>query len=226
MPTGTTNLSYSSIFNETATDYVANTWQDYNFYSWAQGPAPGDGTVAYWGGGVNFGAASSNILWAPYVNGAFGGITSDFNFGLYKNYYAYMDQSAYGITLSVNNLIPPATRPDPPNDFSIDVQLLDKDLLSNSICGIAASNVPENGGTFGPTEQSQPFTFNVAYFYISGYFSNLGLDPYTINVFVQSNLEYNVPVGGGLGPQYIDYTMFFNLPVNSGSGFTFQIDVS
>jgi hypothetical protein len=225
MPTGITNLSYSSIFNETSTDVAANTWEDYNFYSWAQGPAPGDGTVAYWGGGVKSGP-SENILWVPYVNGAFGGITSDFNFGLYKNYYAYMDQSVYGVRLTVNNMIPPATRPDPPNDFSIDVQLFDKNFTSNSICGIGAGNVPENGGTFGPTEQSQPYTFNVAYFYIAGYFANQGFDPYTINLFVQNSLEYNTPIGGGLGPQAIDYTMFFGVPVNNGSGFDLQIDVS
>jgi hypothetical protein len=224
MPLGTTNISLSRIRDETGALVGTNdSFYDYNAFSWAQGPSPGDNSNSFWGAGTKTGV-SGDILYNPSFNGAGTGIGSNFQFRLYKNYSGYMDQSNYIIETYVENNIPPASRPDPPNNVDIDAALRSEDLTSDVICPLGANGVLENGGTFGPGDQSQPTTFNVNYFYINGNYANQGFNPYNIDIYVNSGLEYSASVPGMAGPQAFDYTQF-NTPnvVNNGNGFVFEV---
>ena len=224
MGLGSTNVSLSGIRGETSAFLGANdSFYDYNAFSWAQGPAPGDASQTFWGAGTKTGV-SVDILFNPSNNGAGAGVTNNFKFGFYKNYFGYMDQANYVIDVYIQNNIPPASRGNPPNNVDIDATLRSEDLFPNSICAIGASGVVENGGTFGPIDQSQPFTFNVEYFYIQGSYANtIGPDGYNVTFFVNGNIEYGASVAGGAGPQFFDYNSF-NTPnvQNNGNGFVFE----
>jgi hypothetical protein len=224
MPLGTTNIALSNIREETGALFGADdSFYDYNASSWAEGPPPGNNSKSIWGAGTKTGI-SQDILYNPSDGGAGTGVSSNFKFGFYKNYYGYMDQSNYVIDTYVENNIPPASRPDPPNNFDIDAALRSEDLTSDSICPLGANGVMENGGTFGPGDQSQSTTFNVNYFYINGNYANQGFNPYNIDIYVNSSLEYSASVGGMAGPQAFDYTQF-NTPnvANNGNGFVFEV---
>lgn len=225
MPLGTTNIKLSDIRTETNSFQATNdSFYDYNAYSWAQGPSPGDNTVSWWGSGVRGGVAE-NILYTPTNNGSpVAGTSTNFKFGFYKNYYGYFDQSNYIIELYVENNIPPASRPDPPNNVDFNGELKDYALLSNVICPISANGVMENGGTFGPGDVSQSTTFLVNYFYISGTYVCNGFNPYNIDIYVNNGLEYSASVPGASGPQNFDYTQFNTPDVqNNGSGFSIDV---
>ena len=185
---------------------------------WASGPAPGSGAYSYWGWGLKTGSA--NPLYNP-MNNASGQITSNFKFSYFKNAYAYMDQSTYVIDLYIENRIPSAPRTDPPNDCDVDFALYDDTLSSNSIAAIGGF-AAQNGGTYGPTDQSQSFTFNVEYFYVSGAVNCQGLNPYTVDFLVNGTQVWNIG-GTGPGPTSFDYNNFTSLPTNSGSGFDIEI---
>jgi hypothetical protein len=142
-----------------------------------------------------------------------------------KNYYGYMDQVNYIIELYVENNIPPAPRGYPFNDVTFTAALKDDTLTSNDIAPMGATNVPQNGGTFGPGDQSQPSTFNVEYFYIEGNYFNQGPDNYNVDLYVNAGLEYSVAgVPGNAAAQFFDYTSF-NTPnaQNNGSGFSLEV---
>lgn len=188
-----------------------------NAYAWAQGPPPGNNTVSDWQWGVKSGV-NQDILHGPYSNGVTAGRISNYKFSDFKNSYGYMDQANYVIDMFIQNLIPPAGRGNPPNDVIVDMGLYDQTLTSNSICAIFG-NAQENGGTFGPIDVSQSFTFNVEYFYVSGGVSNQGFNPYNLEIYVNSNFELAL---GGAGSQAVDYTMFGSLPQNNGNGFTVE----
>ena len=225
MPLGTTNIKLSDIRGETSALVGTNdSFYDYNASSWAQGPAPGDNTFSIWGSGVRA-AIAQNILYTPTNNGStVAGTSTDFKFGFYKNYYGYFDQSNYIIELYVENNIPPASRPDPPNNIDFNGELRDYDLLSNVICPITATGVLENGGIFGPGDVSQNTTFLVNYFYISGTYVCNGVSAYNIEIYVNSGLEYSASVGSSAGPQNFDYTQFNTPDVqNNGSGFSIDV---
>lgn len=224
MPLGTTNIKLSDIRGETSAFVGTNdSFYDYNAFSWAQGPAPGDASQTFWGAGTKTGV-SGDILYNPSNNGAGTGVSSNFKFGFYKNYFGYMDQSNYIIELYVENNIPPAGRGDPPNNADFDGALRSEDLTSDVICPVVANNVPENGGTFGPGDVSQATTFNVEYFYIDGVYQCAGFNPYNIEIYVNNGLEYSASVGGGIGPQTFDYTQFSTPDVqNNGSGFSIDV---
>lgn len=225
MPLGTTNIKLSDIRTETNSFQGTNdSFYEYNEYSWAQGPSPGDNTVSWWGSGVRGGVAE-NILYTPTNNGSpVAGTSTNFKFGFYKNYYGYFDQSNYIIELYVENNIPPASRPDPPNNVDFNGELKDYALLSNVICPISANGVMENGGTFGPGDVSQSTTFLVNYFYISGTYVCNGFNPYNIDIYVNNGLEYSASVPGASGPQNFDYTQFNTPDVqNNGSGFSIDV---
>ena len=224
MGLGSTNVSLSGIRDETSSSTGANdSFYDYNAFSWAQGPPPGDGSNSFWGAGTKTGV-SGDILYNPSNNGAGAGVTSNFKFGFYKNYFGYMDQSTYVIDLYVENNIPPAGRGNPPNFVDFDGALRSEDLTSNNIAPIVANAVPENGGTFGPADMSQPATFNVEYFYIDGVYACGGFNPYNIEIYVNSGIEYSASVPGISGPQFFDYTQF-NTPnvQNNGNGFICEV---
>ena len=225
MPLGTTNIKLSDIRTETNSFQGTNdSFYDYNAYSWAQGPSPGDNTVSWWGSGVRGGVAE-NILYTPTNNGSpVAGTSTNFKFGFYKNYYGYFDQLNYIIELYVENNIPPASRPDPPNNVDFNGELRDYALLSNVICPISANGVMENGGTFGPGDVSQSTTFLVNYFYISGTYVCNGFSPYNIDIYVNNGLEYSASVPGASVPQNFDYTQFNTPDVqNNGSGFSIDV---
>lgn len=225
MPLGTTNIKLSDIRTETNSFQGTNdSFYEYNEYSWAQGPAPGDNTVSWWGSGVRGGVAE-NILYTPTNNGSpVAGTSTNFKFGFYKNYYGYFDQSNYIIELYVENNIPPASRPDPPNNVDFNGELKDYALLSNVICPISANGVAENGGTSGPGDVSLSTTFLVNYFYISGTYVCNGFNPYNIDIYVNNGLEYSASVPGNSGPQNFDYTQFNTPDVqNNGSGFSIDV---
>lgn len=223
MGLGDTNVKLSDIRNETGALFGADdSFLEYNSFSWAQGPSPGDGGKSFWGAGTKAGV-SQDILFNPSDGGAGAGVTSNFKFGFYKNYFGYMDQSTYTIELYVENNMPPAGRGFPPNNVDFDAGLYSEDLLSDNICPIVANGVPENGGTFGPGDVSQPYTFNVNYLYIQGNYFCVGVDPYNIDIYAPS-LEYSASVGGSFGPQSFDYTQFNTPDVqNNGSGFVIEV---
>ena len=219
MSIGSTNVNLDNLYIElnsgSATD---NSFYNYiNAFSWAQGPAPGDGTVGYWAWGVKSGV-NQDILHGPYANGVTAGRTANYKFSDFKNSYGYFDQSNYVIDLYIENNIPPAGRGDPPNDISFDLALVDETLTSNSICAIAG-NAGQNGGTWGPSDVSQSFTFNVEYFYVTGGVNNQGFNPYTAELYVNSTNVWNA---AGNGLIAIDSTMFSSIPQNSG-GFVVEL---
>jgi hypothetical protein len=226
MGLGATNVSLSGIRNETNAFFGADdSFYEYNRTSWAEGPPPGDNSQPIWGSGTRV-ASAGNILFNPSNNGAGTGVNNNYRFGFYKNYFGYMDKSNYGIELFVGNTIPPAPRGFPTNDVTFTAALKDETLTSNDIAPMAATNVPQNGGTFGPGDQSQPSTFNVNYFYIDGQYFNQGPNAYNVDLYVNASLEYSASVGAGSGgvPQFFDYTSF-NTPnaQNNGSGFTLEV---
>jgi len=228
MPIGTTDIHldddgsnggiYSDVNNTSAGGSQVK-FSDMVIKDWASGPAPGDGTNTYWAYGLKTG--SGDPLYNPMNSAGGSQITSNFKFSYFKNSYAYFDQSTYVIDLYLENQIPPAPRPDPPNDCTVDFGLYDSSLTSNSICAIGGT-ANEGGGTYGPTDQSQFFTFNVEYFYVDGAVSCNGLNPYTFDMYVNSNQILFVG-GAGPGPYPFDYTNFSSLPTNSGSGFDIEI---
>jgi|688.fasta_scaffold400498_2 hypothetical protein len=225
MGLGATNVSLSDIRNQTGAFFGADdSFFDYNASSWAQGPPPGNNTEIIWGSGTRT-AVAENILFNPSNNGAGAGVTTNYKFGFYKNYFGYMDQSTYIIEVYVENNIPPAPRGFPFNDVSFTAALKDDTLTSNDIAPMGATNVPQNGGTFGPGDQSQPATFNVEYFYIEGNYFNQGPDNYNVDLYVNAGLEYSAAgVPGNAAAQFFDYTSF-NTPnaQNNGSGFSLEV---
>jgi hypothetical protein len=226
MPLGATNVSLSGIRNETGAFFGADdSFYEYNRTSWAEGPPPGDNSTTIWGSGTRT-IAAENILFNPSNNGAGTGVNNNYKFGFYKNYYGYMDQANYIIELFVENTIPPAPRGFPFNDVTFTAALKDDTLTSNDIAPMGATNVPQNGGTFGPGDQSQPTTFNVEYFYIDGIYFNQGPNAYNVDLYVNNGIEYSASVGAGSGgvAQPFDYTSF-NTPnaQNNGSGFSLEV---
>lgn len=186
-----------------------------NAYAWAQGPPPGNGTVSDYQWGVKAGV-NQDILYGPYSNGVTAGRTVNYKFSDFKNSYGFMDQTNYTVDLYIENNIPPAGRGFPPNDVSVDVGLYDETLTSNSICPIAG-NAGENGGTYGPVDVSQSFTFNVQYFYVYGGVNNQGPNSYNCDIYVNGVQEVSL---NGTGSQTVDYQVFNSLPQNNGAGFT------
>ena len=223
MGLGDTNVKLSDIRNETGALFGADdSFLEYNSFSWAQGPPPGDDSKSFWGAGTKSGV-SQDILFNPSDGGAGAGVNNNFKFGFYKNYFGYMDQSTYTIELYVENNMPPAGRGFPANNVDFDAGLYSEDLLSDNICPIVANGVPENGGTYGPIDVSQPYTFNVNYLYIQGNYFCGGVDPYNIDIYAPS-LEYSASVGGSAGAQSFDYTLFNTPDVqNNGSGFLIEV---
>ena len=229
MPLGATNLSLFDILAETVANSANNnSLITYNNSSWAQGPPPGLNTEPIWGSGVKSGGAiGPNILYNPYANGAQSGgtpgVPNNYKFGFFQNYYGYMDGSNYLIELYAENTIAAATRPDPPNNCDFDVALLNAALNSNSLAAILAAPIMENGGTYGPAVVSNPNTFNVNYFYVSGAFVNQGLATYAIDIVVNGSSCYTASgIGAGI-PQPIDYTQFSFTPENNGNGFLVEV---
>jgi len=226
MPIGTTNIHldddganggiYSELNNGGSGSDVK--FSNMVIQDWADGPVPGSNTNSYWAYGLKTGA--SDPLYNPMNSAGGSQISSNYKFSYFKNSYSYMDQSTYVIDLYLDNVLPPAGRGDPPNDCDVDLGLYDNSLTSNSICPIAGQ-AAQNGGTFGPTDVSQSFTFNVEYFYVDGGFACLGFAAYNIEVYVNSTQQYNV--GGLNGSNALDYTMFNSTPTNSGSGFDVEI---
>lgn len=219
MSIGSTNVTLNAIYQEAGNSSTpVSFYNNVNAYSWAQGPAPGSGTVADWCWGVKTGI-NQDILHGPYSNGVTTGRANNYRFSDFKNSYGYFDQSNYVIDLYIENNIPPAGRGFPGNDINVDFCLRNEALSTNCIQSIAG-NAAENGGTFGPGDVSQPTTFNVEYLYIDGGINNQGPNPYNIDIYVNSTLEYSF--GGANGNQAIDYTQFNNTPQNSG-GFIIEI---
>ena len=186
-----------------------------NAFAWAQGPPPGSNTVSDWQWGVKSGV-DQDILYGPYSNGVTAGRTANYKFSDFKNSYGYMDQANYVVDLYIENNIPPAGRGFPPNDVTVDVGLYDQTLTSNSICVISGT-APENGGSFGPTDVSQSYTFNVQYFYVYGGITNQGTNPYNCDIYVNGVQEVFL---NGTGTQTVDYNAFNSIPQNNGAGFT------
>jgi hypothetical protein len=228
MPTGSTNLKLSDIRNETGALFSADdSFYDYNAFSWAQGPAPGDASQTFWGAGTKTGV-SDDILYDPSFNGAGAGVASNFKFGFFKNYYGYFDQSTYVIDVYIENNIAPGGRGFPPNDAGFDGALKDSTLTSNTLVNLGTASVAENGGTFGPGDQSQPTVFNVNYFYLDFTYQNNGSNAYNIQIDIDSTTQYNASVGavtppGTAGPQFDNYTAFNSLPTNTGNGFILEV---
>jgi len=219
MSIGSTNVSLNAIYGEAGNSNTPVKFYDnVNAYSWAQGPAPGDGSVSDWGWGVKTGV-HLDILHGPYANGVTAGRSNNYRFSDFKNSYGYFDQANYVIDFYIENNIPPAGRGFPANDIAVDFCLRNEALTTNCIQSIAG-NASENGGTFGPSDVSQPTTFNVEYLYIDGAINNQGPNPYNIDIYVNSTLELSF--GGANGNQPIDYTMFNNTPQNSG-GFIIEV---
>jgi len=226
MSIGTTNIHldddgsnggiYSDVNNGNASGQVK--FSDMVIQDWSKGQPPGDGTNSYWAYGLKTG--SDNPLYNPMNSAGGSQISTNFKFSFFKNSYAYMDQSTYVIDLYLENQIPPAPRTDPPNDCDADFSLYDNSLSSDSICSIGGF-AAQNGGTYGPTDQSQSFTFNVEYFYVDGAISCLGIIPWSFDMQVNGStvLAGNVPPG----PYAFDYNNFSSLPTNSGSGFDIEI---
>jgi hypothetical protein len=232
MGLGATNLSLVDILAETGANSANdNSFKTYNSSSWAQGPNPGDGTETFWGSGVKSGGAiGPNILYNPYNNGANSGspsftpgVSNNYKFGFFQNYYGYMDGSNYLIELYVENNIAPATRPDPPNNVDFDLGLYNAALTSGSLAAIFAGNVQENGGTFGPLDVSNPNTFNVNYLYVTGGYNNTGNDTYQIDIVVNGNLQYTAGGVPGGTPQAVSYNDFVSTPLNNGNGFLLEV---
>ena len=219
MSIGSTNVSLDDIYFELNSGSPPNnSFYNYiNAFSWAQGPAPGNNNVSYWGWGVKTGV-EQDILHGPYANGVTAGRSVDYKFSDFKNSYGYFDQANYVIDLYIENNIPPAGRGDPPNDINLDLALVDETLSSNSICAIAG-NASENGGTWGPADVSQSFTFNVEYFYVTGGVTNSGLNPYNAELYVNSTNVWN---GNGNNTIAIDSTAFSSIPTNNG-GFIVEL---
>ena len=106
MGLGDTNVKLSDIRNETGAIFGADdSFLEYNSFSWAQGPPPGDDSKSFWGAGTKAGV-SQDILFNPSDGGAGAGVNNNFKFGFYKNYFGYMDQSTYTIELYVENNMP------------------------------------------------------------------------------------------------------------------------
>jgi hypothetical protein len=221
MAIGGTNVSLASgIYNELNGGYGGDIsfYNDCNAFSWPQGPSPGDNTVSYFAWGTKTGV-DQDILYGPYNNGVTAGLTANYKFSYFKNTYGFFDQANFVLDLYIENNLPPAGRGDPPNDVDVDFGLYDQTLTSNSICPIGG-NAAENGGTYGPSDVSQSFTFNVQYFYVSGGINCGGFANYNVDIYVNSSNEYSA--GGLNGANSIDYTMFNTTPVNSGNGFNFE----
>jgi len=181
---------------------------------WSNGPAPGDGTYSYFGWGLKTGNA--NPLYDPMDN-ASGQISSNFKFDYFKGATGFFDQSVFTLDLYIENQIPPAPRTDPPNHVDVDLALYDDTLTSNSICPIGGF-ATQGGGTYGPTDVSQSFTFNVEYFYVNGGVNCQGLNPYNIDIHVNGSSVLFIG-GAGPGSQPVDYNAFSSVPTNTGSGF-------
>lgn len=222
MPIGTTNIhldddgSNGGIFSDVNQSNFTGSdlkFSDLVINDWAAGPAPGDGTNSYWAYGLKTG--SDNPLYNP-MNSASGQQTSNYKFSYFKNSYAYFDQANYVIDLYIENNLPPAGRGNPPNDVDVDFSLKDDTLTANSICAMGGI-APENGGTYGPIDVSQSFTFNVEYFYIEGGVNNQGFNPYNFDLIVDGTTV--LTLAGGTGSQSVDYTMFSSVPTNTGNGF-------
>jgi len=221
MAIGGTNVSLASgIYNELNGGYGGDIsfYNDCNAFSWPQGPSPGDNTVSYFAWGTKTGV-DQDILYVPYNNGVTAGLTANYKFSYFKNTYGFFDQANFVLDLYIENNLQPAGRGDPPNDVDVDLGLYDQTLTSNSICPIGG-NAAENGGTYGPSDVSQSFTFNVQYFYVSGGINCGGFANYNVDIYVNSSNEYSA--GGLNGANSIDYTMFNTTPVNSGNGFNFE----
>lgn len=221
MSIGGTNVSLASgIYNELNGGYGGDIsfYSDCNAFSWAQGPSPGSGAIGYFAWGTKAGV-DQDILYGPYNNGVTAGLTANYKFSYFKNTYGFFDQANFVLDLYIENNLPPAGRGDPPNDVDVDFGLYDQSLTSNSICPIGGQ-AAENGGTYGPTDVSQSFTFNVQYFYVNGGVNCGGFANYSVDIYVNSSLEYSA--GGLTGSNGIDYTMFNSTPVNSGNGFSFE----
>ena len=186
---------------------------------WASGPPPGSNTNSYFAYGLKTG--SSNPLYNPMNSAGGSQISSNYKFSFFKNSYAYMDQSTYVIDLYIENQIPNAPRTDPPNDVDVDFALYDDSLTSNSIAGCGGF-AAQGGGTSGPADQSNPNTFNVEYFYVSGGVNCQGLNPYSVDFQVNGSSVW-MPGGIGPGPVGFDYNNFSSIPTNSGSGFDIEI---
>jgi hypothetical protein len=214
---GTTGI-YSDV-NNGGTGGSQVKFSDMVTEDWSKGQPPGDGTNSYWAYGLKTG--SDNPLYNPMNLAGGSQITTNFKFSFFKNSYAYMDQSTYVIDLYLDNQLPPAPRTDPPNHVDADFSLYDSTLSSDVIASIGG-NAIQNGGTYGPTDQSQPSTFNVEYFYVDGAVSCQGLNPYNFDMQVNGS---TVLIGAGVGPgSYpFDYNNFSSLPTNSGSGFDIEI---
>jgi len=223
MPIGTTNIFLSDdgtnggIFSDLnpGAGGAQTKFSDVVFNDWAAGPSPGDGTNSYFGYGLKTGLA--NPLYNPMNSAGGSQISSNYKFSYFKNSYAYFDQANYVIDLYIENNIPPAGRGDPPNEVTVDFGLYDDTLTSNSICPIGG-NAPEST-TSGPTDVSQPYTFNVEYFYIEGGIANLGLNPYNFDLIVDGTTVLSL---GGSFTQPVDYTMFSSVPTNTGNGFVVE----
>jgi hypothetical protein len=225
MGLGATNVSLSGIRNETNAFFGADdSFYDYNRTSWAEGPPPGNNSATIWGSGTRS-VVNDNILFGPIDNGSGFGVTNNYKFGFFKNYFGYMDQSNYIVEVFVENTIPPAPRGFPFNDVTFTAALKDDNLTADDICPMAAIGIPQNGGTFGPVDQSQPSTFNVNFFYIEGNYFNQGPTPYNIDLYVNAGLEYSFGgVPGNGAAQFFDY-IGFNTPnvQNNGSGFSLEV---
>lgn len=217
MPLGSTNISLSGILTETNAFAGSNdSFIDYNNYSWEQGPPPGDNTANFWGSGVKNGV-SDNILYNPSFNGANTGVSNNFKFSFYKNYYGYMDQANYVIDMFIENSLPPASRPNPPNTAVVDMGLQGSNYLGFNIAPLDGT-ANENGGTYGPVDKSNSNTFNVEYFYATGGVQNQGTSNYTLDIRVNgSNVYYQTGLNGTTP---INATNdFSSIPVNNSNGF-------
>lgn len=228
MSIGTTNIHlndngsnggiFSDVNNGNSNSQVK--FSDMVTQDWPKGDPPGDGTNSYWAYGLKTG--SDNPLYNPMNSAGGSQISSNFKFSYFKNSYAYFDQSNYVIDLYLDNQLPPAPRTDPPNDCDADFALYDDALTSDSICAIGGF-AAENGGTYGPTDQSQSFTFNVEYFYVDGAMNCSGLNPYNYEIYVNSTSVF-FKATTAPGSDSFSYNNFPNgAPTNSGSGFDVEV---
>lgn len=230
MGLGSTNVKLNDIYGETIPGGggYSNSNVSLNAFglkAWTAGPPPhGDNSVDFYGSALKTGI-QQDILYNPVNNGASAaGSTTNIKMGYYKNFYGIMDGTTYYVDLYVENNLPVAGRGDPPNDVTVDMQLIDyNDAGGTNLCGLDSS-ASEGGGT-NYAIKSNSSTFNVYYCWVTGGVTCLGLANYNLDTYVNGNLVYSNSGLNGSTQQrnYTGVSDWSTTPVNGGAGFSFEL---
>lgn len=214
------NITVSNIYSEangsSATDIVFN---DVASYSYFDGPN-GDNTVSYNGWGLGTAIGQNRIYQTSFLSANIP--MSDF-----ANLVYFYDQSTYQITLNVNNNLPAATPPNPPNNISVDLYLKSFNGTYQYLIGNSGP-VNENGGTYGPTDISTPTTpiFANAFWFID--INLLGVAGGNATIIINGNIAAN-SVAVSPGPNSLDWNTYGSGSAGNIGGFiglAFDVNVS